>query len=430
MTRTFLYMDNFRGFSDTFVPLKSVNFLVGENSTGKSSFLELLGAFFAPAFWALEPTLRAAPLYQRHFLDLVSISSKNRSKFTIGVILESENVQERLAILMTYASHDGRASLVRYTRATGTICNSLALPAGATSRIKEVQIRSTQVPEHIAVESFRSAALTAHSSRAKLRNVEVPEQLLGSPLLLRFEVLLNPLAETNTITAQIPRTFAPDYVTLAPIRTKPLRTYDQPQTPFSPEGSHTPYLIKKQLGSKVAAEQFRTSLHRIGAASGLFRTLNIKQYGRGPQAPFELDIVLDQHDLSMDNVGYGVSQALPIFVEMLSRSRGSTFAIQQPEVHLHPRAQAAVGDLIAELAVHEQKRFFVETHSDFTIDRFRINLKRNRPSELDAQILFFERIDGGNRVTSIPIDNDGTISADQPDAYRAFFLNEQLELLA
>jgi predicted ATPase len=132
----------------------------------------------------------------------------------------------------------------------------------------------------------------------------------------------------------------------------------------------------------------------------------------------------------MDNVGYGVSQALPIFVEMLSRSRGSTFAIQQPEVHLHPRAQAAVGDLIAELAVHEQKRFFVETHSDFTIDRFRINLKRNRPSELDAQILFFERIDGGNRVTSIPIDNDGTISADQPDAYRAFFLNEQLELLA
>jgi predicted ATPase len=117
-----------------------------------------------------------------------------------------------------------------------------------------------------------------------------------------------------------------------------------------------------------------------------------------------------------------------VFVELFARTPGSWFAIQQPEVHLHPRAQAAIGDILYELATIESKGFLVETHSDYLIDRFRFNLKKGsrKPS---AQILYFERCETGNRVYELEIGENGELPPDQPKGYRNFFVKEQLRVL-
>jgi len=185
---------------------------------------------------------------------------------------------------------------------------------------------------------------------------------------------------------------------VAPIRTKPRRTYDELALAFSPEGEHTPYL-------------------------------QIKSLGRGATARFELDIVIDDKALNVLNVGYGVSQSLPVMVEILARGSGAWFAIQQPEIHLHPRAQAALGDVFFEMAALERKHFLIETHSDFTIDRFRMNYKNGRADKPDSQILFFERREKKNIVTSLPIGKLGELPAEQPSTYREFFVREQMNLL-
>ncbi len=52
-----LYIDNFRGFDDTYIPLKEVNFFVGENSTGKTSILSLINLLYDYSFW-LRPDFR------------------------------------------------------------------------------------------------------------------------------------------------------------------------------------------------------------------------------------------------------------------------------------------------------------------------------------------------------------------------------------
>jgi predicted ATPase len=143
-----------------------------------------------------------------------------------------------------------------------------------------------------------------------------------------------------------------------------------------------------------------------------------------------LDIVLNGKELSINNVGYGVSQALPIIVELFSRGRGTNYAVQQPEVHLHPRAQAALGDVFFSLATIEAKRFFIETHSDYTIDRYRANFRKdNIQTKPPSQILFFERNSSGNFIHPIKIDENGDISASQPDSYRDFFIREQMSNL-
>ncbi|MNL20000.1 hypothetical protein D3C87_1412300 [compost metagenome] len=131
----------------------------------------------------------------------------------------------------------------------------------------------------------------------------------------------------------------------------------------------------------------------------------------------------------MPNVGYGVSQSLPIIIEVLS-SNNSCFAIQQPEVHLHPRAQAAFGSFLFNSTINDKNQFIVETHSDFTINRFRYDLLKNKSKrKINSKVLFFERNEDGNSIVDIKIDSSGSYADDTPDSYRDFFIDEELKLL-
>ena len=105
------------------------------------------------------------------------------------------------------------------------------------------------------------------------------------------------------------------------------------------------------------------------------------------------------------------------------------FAIQQPEVHLHPRAQAALGEFIYNIHLAENKNFMIETHSEYLIDRFRINISKNKDKKVNSQVLFFERTDNGNNVHVIEIDDKGRYSEDQPEVFMNFFVKEGLDLL-
>ena len=145
---------------------------------------------------------------------------------------------------------------------------------------------------------------------------------------------------------------------IAPIREKPKRTYDQFKANYSPEGSHIPYKLNELLGDRKKStekNELSKALEKFGDDSGMFKSIKINRYGSDNRSPFEVGIVLNnKNSIKISNVGYGVAQVLPIIVEMLIRLKSSIFAIQQPEVHLHPKAQASLGGLLFELAAKEK----------------------------------------------------------------------------
>ena len=82
----YIYMNNFRGFSETLVPIADANFLVGENSTGKSSFLKLLNLFAHPYF-SMGPNVVFREVDDLGgFDDIVSAWSKDRTYFDVGMV--------------------------------------------------------------------------------------------------------------------------------------------------------------------------------------------------------------------------------------------------------------------------------------------------------------------------------------------------------
>ena len=125
------------------------------------------------------------------------------------------------------------------------------------------------------------------------------------------------------------------------------------------------------------------------------------------------------------DVGYGISQILPIVMPLL---RGTTYAdlalLQQPEVHLHPIAQAVLGTLFCRIAA-AGRQLIVETHSDHLIDRIRMDVRdgKTKLAKDDVRILYFERDSLDVKIHELWWDASGNIE-NAPPSYRRFFMEE------
>ena len=188
-------------------------------------------------------------------------------------------------------------------------------------------------------------------------------------------------------------------------------------------------LAKLFFQDKDEWKSLKETLDRFGKESGLFTGVHIKALGRYESDPFQIRVVIKGPQANLVDVGYGVSQALPILVEALRSDPDSVHLMQQPEVHMHPRAQAALGSFLADLAANQRKQFIVETHSDYLVDRVRMDIRDGKSIKPeDVVLLYFERQGSEIAIHPITIDTDGNLEG-EPDTYRKFFLNEEGRLL-
>ena len=221
----------------------------------------------------------------------------------------------------------------------------------------------------------------------------------------------------------------------APVRSKPRRTYDPSRPTPDPEGDYVPmYLADVFSRNRRVWQKLKDKLENFGSASGLFDEISIKRLGKRASEPFQIQFRKfmgrrkgPRHNLI--DVGYSVSQSLPVITELLRDDAPHLFLLQQPEVHLHPRAQAALGSLFCQVA-GPFRQLVVETHSDYLLDRVRMEVRDGtaglKPE--DVSILFFERVDLDVHIHSLEIDKLGNI-VNAPDSYGNFFMDETARLL-
>ena len=169
-------------------------------------------------------------------------------------------------------------------------------------------------------------------------------------------------------------------------------------------------------------------MDQFGSKSGLFEHIEVIRKGNKESDPFQIGVKSGGPTFNLVDVGYGVSQALPILVDILQRpAANEVFLLQQPEVHLHPRAQAEMGSFFARLT-SKNRRFVIETHSDHLVDRVRMEVRHKNLRPDDVSLLYFERTKHGATIHHLELDKDGGI-ANPPAGYRKFFLNEERDLL-
>ena len=418
--------------------------LVGENSTGKTSFLALVRALRKVAFESTVPDFREPPYDLGTFSEIAHNRARGGAKSfeasfsrttRVRSLGSSRRTDESVAFNVTFEPRSG----VPYPTKR---CLS------ADGRCLEV----TQESIHLSVSGRE--AIVPTPQRLGLRDDD-QDQLVPLRILVRQgqwpdspEETSGPADEEShsslidgdvekimELASALSRRYSADrdraYTFAgAPVRSTPKRTYD-PSRPFQdPEGEYIPTLLanmsrhtpKEWLSLKGALEDF-------GKTSGLFNEISIESLGKTEGSPFQLHVRRSSGRLkgrrrNLIDVGYGVNQVLPVLIELLREDHASMFLLQQPEVHLHPTAQAALGSLFCQIAGWD-RQILVETHSDFIIDRVCMDV-RERKTNLkpeDVSILYFEPRGQDVKIHSIRLDKFGNIE-NPPLGYRQFFMDE------
>lgn len=135
---------------------------------------------------------------------------------------------------------------------------------------------------------------------------------------------------------------------------------------------------------------------------------------------------IDVKDLvSIADVGFGVSQTLPVLIALLVADPGQLVYIEQPEIHIHPRAQTAMAHILAD-AANRGVRVVVETHSSLLLLGIQSLVAEGKLSPDEVKLHWFKRRpeDGVTEVTSADLDDAGAFG-DWPEDFADVELKEQ-----
>ena len=436
-------LKNFRCFrEEQTARLAPLTLLVGENSTGKTSFMAMIRALWDVAYRRTDPDFKEEPYDLGSFDEIAHHRGARGGRaetFEAGFSArQRETTDGKAAADLPYRFN------VEFGR-DGTV----AVPVS-----RRFSCDDDWVKENLRYDDWPPLIRLGTPNGSWLKEINPDPDCEASPFGVDPESLDDrqgsepPTDEDWERLQRLSRIFdeVREFVrhklrpyASAPVRSKPQRTYDPARTTRDPEGDYVPmYLADVFFQNKGQWNSLKQKLEKFGQESGLFDEISVKSFGRKASEPFQVQIrkfsgKVKGPQRNLIDVGYGVSQVLPIVTELLRGNsimelfRGippSIFLLQQPEVHLHPSAQAALGSFFCQVAKPDHQ-LVIETHSDHLIDRVRMDVRDGtaalKPD--DVSILFFERKDLDVCIHSLRIDEEGNIEG-APDGYRNFFLEE------
>ena len=197
------------------------------------------------------------------------------------------------------------------------------------------------------------------------------------------------------------------------LRGNPERTY-----PVTAVGPTFPGTFEKYVASVIAQWQTDKDTEALGKVNQALEGLGLTwKVVAEPLTHTQVQLKVGRlphpkqggaYDLvSIADVGLGVSQTLPVVIALLVAEPGQAVYLEQPEIHLHPRAQSRLGKLLSE-AAQRGVRVIVETHSSLLLRAIQTLVAKSEISPDLVKLHWFTRQeDGSTEVNSADLDKDG-----------------------
>ncbi|THC27733.1 DUF3696 domain-containing protein [Enterobacter sp. AD2-3] len=132
--------------------------------------------------------------------------------------------------------------------------------------------------------------------------------------------------------------------------------------------------------------------------------------------------------VNVSDVGFGLSQILPIIVAVIQANNDHIIYIEQPEIHLHPKAQFKLATVLSDYA-NKGKKMIIETHSSIFIRGLQIEVAEGRLSKDSVSLNWFTQdSDGATVVSEAMFDDNGTFG-DWPSDFDETYLEVESKYL-
>lgn len=200
-------------------------------------------------------------------------------------------------------------------------------------------------------------------------------------------------------------------VYLGPLRRQPAR--DQVWSKSAPGalGSDGNQVIEALLANALQKSDTQGAtlasvshwLQRMGMAD----QIGVRQVGRSSR--YEVVVHKDGVVANLRDVGVGVAQVLPVLAMAFWAPAGSTVLVEEPEIHLHPLAQAVLAEMFSQVSQQRQVQFIVETHSEHLFRRMQTLMAQRKTSPQQCQMLFVERRGADAVLVPLEVDAFGAV---------------------
>lgn len=412
---------NFRGFRDTkTLRLRRLNVLLGANNTGKSSLLYGL--------LMLKQTLQDKDTSQTlvtsgpfvelgSFLDLVHGRDPNSvvsCSFTMDAPIVPQlptnverqcvysNISGASGCDVSFSFHRRKNAVevagVRLFRDDGTT----VIEAGSNRSRPRVSPEADALSSHMKAGYYHFLpSFLPRGPRPKdekvanmVMSICTSTQMLAAMLAMSFDRLryVAPVRER-----------IPPYGMLGTM----------PATEFAPTGQNLMRVLASRSrdgtrGGRALFEELRYWLEKRFRLIHRVRLVNIDKPG-SVQALFGR-VKREGPDINLFAMGCGISQLVPVVVQTILTPKNGCLLVEQPEVHLHPKAQADLADLFVEKAKRKHGQYIVETHSEHFLLRIRRRVAEGKLKPKDVRVLFCNTSAKGTTVRAADIATDGQLT--------------------
>ena len=424
---TQLRLENFKSWRDTGeIPLKPITGFFGTNSSGKSSLFQALLLMKQTA----ESPDRGIVLHfgdERTLVDMgdfESVIHKHNTESTLkvslhwgakmdivipesyggGGVYEEDEISFQVGIYENI-SDPGRPLILDEM--------SYRLPDG---RQFGLQLMPNEMEYILSrhgsdLEVQHSIVRPSHVNRSKFHDFPywVEEHVLDSDFSFDLRYSLT--------------AFLQDLYYLGPLRASPHRIYRGSGAQPPDMGSAGESVVDAILSSRDQGQRMRSKTNARLVTIDIYVSEWLRKLGMAHA--FRVDALAEGRrifeitvrksprsaEVLLTDIGFGVSQVLPVLVLCFYVPRKSTVILEQPEIHLHPSAQAELADVFIDAWEKNNTQILFESHSEHLLRRLQRRIAEGEIKQEDVGLYFCSMEDNGeSRLSHLELDEYGNIS--------------------
>lgn len=430
-----LTLRNFRAFQKQSFDFSRINVFVGPNNSGKSSALSAINLI---AQTIRSSQINGSPLqlngeYEQlgTFYDVVN---GGRANTAVGIDFIVDNFSTSLEFRYRKQRREIELSRFELKKRQESIFLYQTKKDSFDVRMMGQKFESLLPDVAKRRPLFDGFWPIERNWRLRLRH-ESPNSKITEETL---KVLSKANEELWSADRDISRTFR-DFDSLSPFRDPPQRTYLF--TGESPKGVGR---TGSQSVNLLVSDSSRRGKQSFGLTEQISHWLSVTDIANGlvvktlTPRHFEVCVVgKDGKNHNICDVGFGCSQVLPVLAGGLNIFRGigssaqptanPIFVVEEPEIHLHPNAQAALGSFFVNLA-QNRGQIFIETHSDNLVLRLARHVAKGDLDAKDLRVFYVRDNAGKKSVTSMDVTAEGVFKPKWPGGFFPQRQSESLEL--